>query len=312
MNVNITKVIKDILTTFTRMSLDLQQSQMRIRIFSDFCESIGAKVYCEKIFETDLMEEYGNSPEKKIFITTDDDYTHAIIWNKAMPVLLPSVSKENVIGLAYEPPDFLEIKQEFINYAQQYIGKYFIGDVGNLPEPFIGGKAFLIHMAPLKTIPSTKTRLMSIMVSEKKNAPGHNYRHELVKEILKTNLPIDIYGRGCPLYNMNDNRVKGGFEEKELYEDYKFHICIENFQTSYYYSEKIINPLLCGTIPIYLGCKNMDKSLSESTHLLTGNLSQDMAFISHVIHNPDNFIKQIDVDSVKKDTNLLRNLDSLF
>jgi len=302
MNVNITKVIKDILTKFTRMSLDLQQSQMRIRIFSDFSNSSHGKAVYETIFETDLLEEYGNSPEKKIFITTDDDYTHAIIWNKAMPNLLPSVSKENVIGLAYEPPNFLGITEEFINYAQKYIGKYFIGEVGNLPEPFIGGKAYLSHISPLKTMPSTKTRLMSIMVSEKKNAPGHNYRHELVKEILKTNLPIDIYGRGCPLYNMNDNRIKGKFEEKELYEDYKFHICIENFQTSYYYSEKIINPLLCGTIPIYLGCKNMDKSLSESTHFLTGNLSQDMAFISHVIHNPDNFIKQIDVDSVKKKT----------
>ena len=58
------------------------------------------------------------------------------------------------------------------------------------------------------------------MVSRKNQAPGHIYRHYLVKEILKTNLPIDIWGNGCIYYkNIKDNRIKGDFKEIEPYKD---------------------------------------------------------------------------------------------
>ena len=34
------------------------------------------------------------------------------------------------------------------------------------------------------------------MISEKMSAPGHIYRHELVKRILDSDLDIDIYKKG--------------------------------------------------------------------------------------------------------------------
>ena len=55
------------------------------------------------------------------------------------------------------------------------------------------------HSRPPKEI-TTKNKLMSIIVSEKQFAPGHIYRHKLVEEIIKLNLPIDIYGRGSNGY----------------------------------------------------------------------------------------------------------------
>ena len=55
--------------------------------------------------------------------TTEEDYTHAIILNTAMPAL--KIPKENVIGLAFEPLRFLNLTQSFIDYATKYIGKYF-------------------------------------------------------------------------------------------------------------------------------------------------------------------------------------------
>jgi hypothetical protein len=45
------------------------------------------------------------------------------------------------------------------------------------------------HITPLLMTPS-KTNRMSIMVSNKNNAPGHKYRHKLVQAILQSNLPI--------------------------------------------------------------------------------------------------------------------------
>ena len=290
------------------MASFFSESVYRIRIFSDFCESLHGKNVYEQIFETHLMESYG----KTIYITTGDDYTHAIIWNKVMPVLLPDVPKENVVGLAYEPPQFLGINQTFVGYAQKHIGKYFIGSVGDLPAPFIGGNAYLSHMAPLKHISMKKQKLMSIMVSQKKSAPGHIYRHKLVEAILKTDLPIDIYGRGCFFYSLLDSRVNGLFEETEPYEDYRFHICIENFQTDHYYSEKIINPLLCGTTPIYWGCENIDAYFPATVYSLSGNLEEDMNLLYHIARNPDAYQKKIYADAVKKQTNLLKNLSTIF
>ena len=59
------------------------------------------------------------------------------------------------------------------------------------------------------------------MVSEKTDAPGHKYRHALVKKILDTDLEIDIYGRGCKYYK-DDKRIKGEFEDCDLYKNYLY------------------------------------------------------------------------------------------
>ena len=74
---------------------------------------------------------------------------------------------------------------------------------------------------------------------------------------LETNLDIHIYGRGCEEYG-NDERIKGRFEDKEPYENYLYHIVIENESQEHYISEKILNCYSYDTIPIYWGCKNID------------------------------------------------------
>ena len=44
----------------------------------------------------------------------------------------------------------------------------------------------------------------------------------------------------------------------DIYKDYKFSIVIENYIHPEYFSEKIMIPLLCGCIPIYIGCTNIN------------------------------------------------------
>ena len=68
---------------------------------------------------------------------------------------------------------------------------------------------------------------MSIILSFKKLSHGHIYRHLLVDEILKTDMDIHIYGNGSDFYG-KDKRIKGKFNELEPYNNYKYHICIEN------------------------------------------------------------------------------------
>jgi len=281
----------------------------RIRIFSSFCPSENCKDVYERLCESTLLENYG--PDKQIYITNGEDYTHVIILNTAMPNIA-HIPKKNVIGFAFEPIQFLGLSEQFVKYAQQYIGKYYIGDKYELPEPFIERFSHMWHNPPLKH-EAKKTKLMSMMVSEKNNQSGHKYRHDLINKILETELPIDIYGRGCMYYEyLNDNRVKGKFTEREPYEDYEFHICIENFETNHYFSEKITNSLLCKTTPVYLGCRNIVQYFPNNVIVLSGILKADMELLKNIVENPAKYKKNIDVDTVKNKISLLKNVEQLF
>lgn len=283
-------------------------SKYTIRFFSNFCDSENCKNVYERLCQVDLMDNYG--PDKEIYITTGEHYTHAIIMNTAMPVL--TISKDHVIGIAFEPPMFLMImdNDNFSQYAKHNISKYFIGSVNGLNEPFIQEYSFMWHITPPRTIPQ-KTRTMSIMVSQKTQAPGHIYRHSLVKEILKSNLDIDIFGRGC-YYYMGDNRLKGEFTNDEPYESYHFHICIENFQTHSYTSEKYTNCALWGTTPIYWGATNIDSVFPNITITMSGNVEADMRLLTDIVNNPLKYKKEISQDDIRPKMNILKNLDKLF
>jgi hypothetical protein len=285
---------------------------IRIRIFSSFGDSTKCKDIYERLYEAPSLSNYGL--DKEIYITNDDDYTHVLILNTAMPEIPSHIPKQNVIGLAFEPYVYLGLTEEFVQYAIKYIGKYFIGDTMGLPEPFIEGFSYMWHNPPLKQLP-VKTRMMSMMISEKASQSGHIYRHELVQKILQTNLPIDIYGRGCKFYkHLNDPRIRGEFIEGEPYNDYQYHICIENCQSNHYFSEKIMNPLLANTIPIYMGCRNIDSYFPDMVIKLSGNIEEDISILRQLIIDTK-FEKPgiiIDIEKVKNTIYLLRNIDTVF
>ncbi len=283
---------------------------MIIRVFSSCCDSRGAKEQWEKISCAESIPGYGTD----FRMTDGDDYTHVIIMNTGMPRL--SIPKENVIGFAHEPIPFLRLTREFVQYAQRHIGKYFIGDkIPNLPSAFVEGNAFLWYIKPYVN-PPIKSNIMSIMISQKNFAPGHKYRHKLVQKIVRSDLPIDIYGRGCKFYtSMNDPRFKGPFEEADMckmVESYQFHICIENYQCAHYFSEKIINPLLAGTTPVYLGCKNIESYFPGTQIDLSGDVDRDFELLKAICADPSRFRKSIDVAAVESKVNMLKNVRDLF
>jgi len=288
---------------------------IKIRCFSDFTTSTGIQEeYISKCLNSIAPGSTNHYGEKQKYIFTDkDDYTHVFIFNKAMPNIA-HIPKQNVIGFAHEPLPFLQITPEFISYAQKHIQCYYLGDnPGILPEPFHEGNGYLSCYSPPLSVPSVIKKFMSIMISQKISAPGHKYRHELVSAILKTNLPIDIYGRGCVYYqSIRDDRIKGGFQSTELYDGYTFTICIENFRSSHYFSEKIINPLNHMITPLYLGCYHIHQYFPEMYLELTGNVREDMIMIQNIHQNPEKYIRTISLEKVDNTINLIRNLPTFF
>lgn len=287
----------------------------RIKLFAEFASSVELKKTYESICEVDKMDNYGS--DKEIYITENDDYTHAIIINFVMPEL-KDIPKKNVVGLEHEPTMFVvhilnkPTHLPFFFYANKYIGKFFMGD-RILRQPFMEHFSYMSYNKPLRYIP-IKNKLMSFIISEKNDQWfGYSYRHIMVELILKNNLPIDIYGRGTKFYkHLNDNRIKNDFIENEPYEDYEFHICIENFACERYFSEKIINPLLTNTVPIYLGCRNIKEYFGDNVIEMCGNIKEDLNLIVDVINYPEKYRRNIDVEVIKKKVSLLDNLDSIF
>jgi len=293
-----------------------------VKLYSDWCNPTQLKEGIEKMCNVHKDPNYGI--HKKYYITDEDNYTHVIILNACTPALM-SIPRENVVGLAQEPFYFLRYVfskyPNFIDYAKTNIGKYYIGDKPEILEhpPFTEGCNYILYNSPID-LPIQKTKIMSIMISNRNYnvnhpyyAPGHVYRHELAKNILKTNLPIDIYGRGCQYYeNINDDRIKGPFEKNEPYEIYQFHICIENFQSNHYFSEKIINPLLCETTPIYLGCSNIEQYFPRKTIILSGNEKMDMYILEEICKHPDIYKKNINQAEIEEIVNPLKNLNKIF
>ena len=280
----------------------------KIRFFSSFGDEKQIKKLLHRLCETNYMDNYGEN--KEIEVTDNDDYSHVFILNTAMPELKENFPKENVVGLAFEPLIFLGLSQEFIDYAEKNIGKYFIGDRSILPSVFVEHYSYMWYCTPCRTIPN-KTKRMSIMVSEKGVTEGHMYRHMLVQGILREGLPVDIYGRGCAYYKIEDDRLKGEFEELEPYTDYDFHICIENIESNHYFSEKIVNPLLNGTTPIYLGCMNIQQYFGKII-TLSKNPVSDLELLKNILREPEKYKKNIDLERVKDTVYLYRNLDYIF
>lgn len=89
-----------------------------------------------------------------------------------------------------------------------------------------------------------KKRGVSLMVTDKRTMPGHRLRRRIHNEF-----PLDAYGRGV---NPVDSKL-------EALAEYRYSVVVESYSLNYYFSEKLVDCLACGTIPIYWGCPGIDR-----------------------------------------------------
>jgi hypothetical protein len=93
-----------------------------------------------------------------------------------------------------------------------------------------------------------KTKLVSMIYSGRQQLTGHRLRHVIANRFQSSG--VDYYGHGSarPLVNKEDGL-----------QDYQFSIIIENSNQLNYFTEKIVDCLVVGTIPIYWGCPNISE-----------------------------------------------------
>jgi hypothetical protein len=84
---------------------------------------------------------------------------------------------------------------------------------------------------------------------------NHSKRREYARELARY-LEIDSYGKF-----MNNARIPNGQwrpSKLEILPRYKFTLAFENTIARDYVTEKFFDPLICGSLPIYLGAPNVE------------------------------------------------------
>jgi len=115
-----------------------------------------------------------------------------------------------------------------------------------------------------------KIKLVSTVASNKTFLPGHVRRLEMLNTVKNR---IDVYGT-C-------QKALFGFETRDsskgkfnALKDYAFSIAIENLShevDDYYFTEKIVDCFVTGTVPIYYGCPNIHKFFDQKGILIFTN-----------------------------------------
>ena len=131
-----------------------------------------------------------------------------------------------------------------------------------------------------------------------------NYgRRTELGEVLSTNKNIDIFGTH---WESNGENIKGEAWNKHVgLDDYKFSICCENTIQKNYISEKFWDAVLTDTIPIYLGCSNINEHISSDYYINLNNLTFEEIIkkVEDIIDNSDDYYDRYiqNVKNLKQD-----------
>jgi hypothetical protein len=103
-----------------------------------------------------------------------------------------------------------------------------------------------------------KSRDISLIASAKRSQAGHIVRHDIIAWADENKLPLDAIGGGYrPFEKKSDGLAP-----------YRFSVVIENVRERGYFTEKLIDCILCDAVPIYFGCPNIGDFMDTSGMIL--------------------------------------------
>lgn len=137
-----------------------------------------------------------------------------------------------------------------------------------------------------------KKKLVSMIASNKIMCDGHRYRQLIADRFPYKN---DLFGRGR---NFIENKLDG-------LRDYMFSVAMENEVCDTYYTEKILDCFLTGSIPIYWGTRKITDVFNKDgiiflDELNLNDLSPDL-YYSKIEAVIDNYNRATDLKSSSDD-----------
>jgi glycosyltransferase involved in cell wall biosynthesis len=132
----------------------------------------------------------------------------------------------------------------------------------------------------------SKDKLVSMVSSNKTLSKGHQFRMSCVDAVRDS---VDVYGRGI-------NEIKS---KLDALREYRFSVTIENGKFDNWFTEKIIDCFLSGTIPIYHGCDNIGDYFNMDGIVTFDTIDE----LKSIISNLNNTAYDIKLDAIKDNFN---------
>jgi len=202
-----------------------------------------------------------------------------------------NTAKENSYGLIFESrgidlqtyssvesliPKFNKVFTHNSEYLKKYENCKWIPGGGI----WVGGRSDTPHGEGEIKI-QEKSKLCSMVSSNKQMCNLHLARLKIMESI-KNNNKIDKF------FATGGNIDQGWIPIYRTLKDYMFSIVIENFIDDLYFTEKILNCFATGTIPIYLGARNINSIFDKNGILQFSSLEEFNNIIDKLSQNEYN------------------------
>jgi len=200
----------------------------RVKVYANFEEVLEPILMAPE--EVDLVIDY----EIPTYLQTHEDYGQTVIFATIQP--------EGHFN------DIIRQNQDRFDYLLT-----FIPELLTLPKArfFIGLTSFC---KPDLDIP--KIFAVSAVFSGRNACPGHPLRHELYKRRNEIKIPKFFY-TGLRSGQRSELELPAEKSAKQTVMNCMFHIAIDSYNYPNSFSEKLIDPLITNTIPIYWGPENI-------------------------------------------------------
>ena len=219
----------------------------------------------DKLYIDDIMfvhafsSSWYNKPEKFDWVRSDvSDY---IVLTDNTIHKVGNYPNKRVYGWLLESPHITPNAYQFIRDNYNKFEKVFTfkKEFIELSDKFVSTPIGGCWLEEGDRVIRPKSKLVSIIASSKKHTEGHRLRHDVI-----TKYPIDTYGGG---YKKVDNKITA-------LKDYYFSVTIENCREDYYFSEKLIDCFMSGTVPIYWGCPSIGNFFDMNGIIVFQNIEE--------------------------------------
>jgi hypothetical protein len=241
-----------------------------------------------------------------------------IVYNLTRKMLIPN-NREKIAFVVTEPPEIEKFKIKFLEqfgvvfapefeYLKVLCDVQFVG--GLLPWQagyfFENNKSQVI--TPFKKIENSWSEIrpikLSVITSSKDYTPHQKLRLKFIEYLSNKVDGIEIFGRGF-------REIK---DKAEILLQSRYHLALENSVHNGYWTEKFIDPLICGCQIFYAG----DKSLSNQFKGFVGINLNDFEEAKYIIEKSmqedlwkKNFIiRESDYKDYLEKYNLLQHIES--
>lgn len=217
------------------------------------------------------------------------NHDYVVVFEQMHEAILVSIPLDRVIFVAGEATAIKSYNQKFLDQFGHVITSQaeLTHKSKHLRSPGHTWFSKKTYDELLGTTTVTKTKLLSIVVSNKKFTKGHRDRLAFCLK-LKERLgdKVDLFGRG---FNQIDDKW-------EAIAPYKYSIAIENTVEAHWVTEKIGDCYTSHTFPFYFGAPNIDDYYNPNSYVLIDINDFEKSFdtIMNIINDSDHYSNHLE------------------